>query len=238
MSRRELPLPNPSHIAIRCQARARQVRARAGYLREEKGDYLGAKLAEADAAKLERQAETALDPSSYTTRIPRRENGGELVIVSQEVSAAAPDIVDTVRARGDMLTADASLQRLDLLAEVGALTLGVDAAESIQAQNSLERMLAHQVAAAHRMALEFMAEGREELAAYRNSGANYPHRSVEACRMANTGSRLMDTAQRGLLVLDRLRNGGAQPVTQHVNVADGGKAVVAGMLRQERKAEG
>lgn len=128
-----------------------------------------------------------------------------------------------------MLAADASLQRLDLAGEAGVLTLGVDAAESIQAQNGLERMLAHQMAAAHSMAMHFVAASREELAAYSVSGHAYPHRSIEAARMATTGARLMDAFPHALLAVDRLRNGGRQVMTvQHVNVTDGRQAVVAG----------
>jgi hypothetical protein len=53
--------------------------------------------------------------------------------------------------------------------------------------------------------------------------------SIEAARMAGAAARMMDTFQRGLLTLDRLRNGGRQVVTvQHVNVGDSGQAVVAG----------
>ena len=46
--------------------------------------------------------------------------------------------------------------------------------------------------------------------------ASRMHRSIEAARMANTAARLMDAYQRGLLTLDRMRNGGRQVVTvQH-----------------------
>jgi hypothetical protein len=42
---------------------------------------------------------------------------------------------------------------------------------------------------------------------------------------------MMETYQRALLTLDRLRNGGKQTVVvQHVAVANGGQAVVAGTM--------
>jgi hypothetical protein len=50
--------------------------------------------------------------------------------------------------------------------------------------------------------------------------------------MACAAARLMDSYQRGLLTLDRLRNGGRQVVTvQHVKVEGGGQAIVAGEVR-------
>ncbi len=235
---RKTPLPCPSHDAINQQARARQLRVRAAYLRDEGGDRIGAILDDAKADELDAAAEVALDPLSHSTRIARQERGGEMVIATREVLDEVPGIVDTVRMRGDMLAADASLQRLDLAGDAGVLTLGVDAAESIQAQNSLERMLAHQMAAAHRMAMDMIGDAREEMRDYQNSGHAYPHRSIEAARMANTAARLMETYQRALLTLDRLRNGGRQVMTvQHVSVGNGGQAVVAGTVQPTRRKE-
>jgi hypothetical protein len=129
--------------------------------------------------------------------------------------------------------------RFDLACEAGVRDLATEAAESIQARNSIEFMLAHQVAAAHKMAMHFIASAQEDLSAYIHSGHKFPHRSIEAARMAATAARLMETCQRGALALDRLKNGGQQTVTvQHVNVTDGGQAVVAGTIRQRsRKAK-
>jgi hypothetical protein len=54
---------------------------------------------------------------------------------------------------------------------------------------------------------------------------------AEATRSATAAARLMDSVTRGALALDRLRNGGRQFVTvQHVNIAGGGQAVVAGSV--------
>ena len=47
----------------------------------------------------------------------------------------------------------------------------------------------------------------------------------------NASARMMDTYQRALLTLERVRNGGKQTVVvQHVTVAGGGQAVVAGQV--------
>ena len=76
--------------------------------------------------------------------------------------AMAP-FVDTVRERPDMLAIDASRQRMELADKADVLTLGIDAAATIKAENSLEKMLAHQMAAAHTAAMEMQAEARELL---------------------------------------------------------------------------
>jgi hypothetical protein len=139
------------------------------------------------------------------------------------------------------LSDKAKAHRFDLICDAGVRDLATDAAESIQAQNSIEFMLAHQVAAAHNMAMHFIASAQEDLLAYHNSGHQFPHRSIEAARMAATAARLMETSQRGALTLDRLRDGGQQTMTiQHVNVTEGGQAVVAGAIQNKgrRKRRG
>ena len=124
----------------------------------------------------------------------------------------------------------ASVARLDLVADAGALSVGVDAADTIQASNSLEKMLAHQMGVAHTMAMKFAADAQDELFGYKNFGQRHPHRSIEAARMANVAARLMETYQRAALTLLRMRNGGRQVVTvQHVSIS-GGQAIVAGAV--------
>ncbi len=60
--------------------------------------------------------------------------------------------------------------------------------------------------------------------------------SIEAARLLNASSRTMDTYQHALLTLERMRNGGKQTVVvQHVTVADGGQAVVAGQVKAGAK---
>jgi hypothetical protein len=51
---------------------------------------------------------------------------------------------------------------------------------------------------------------------------------VEQARMANAAARMMQVCQEALLTIQRMRVGGRQTVlVQHVQVSDGGKAVVA-----------
>jgi hypothetical protein len=142
---------------------------------------------------------------------------------------AAPD---------ESLAYKAKKQRFDFISGAGVHDLGIDLAESVQAGNSAKHLLTHQLAVPHKMAMQFMANARQELSAYINSGHKFPHRRIEAARMAATSARLIDIFQRGLLTLDRLRNGGRQKGTvQHVNVNDSGQAVVAQRLSKPRQAQ-
>ena len=56
----------------------------------------------------------------------------------------------------------------------------------------------------------------------------------------NASARMMDTYQHGLLTIAKVRSGGKQTVVvQHVNVGDGGQAMVAGQMkvREKRRRE-
>jgi hypothetical protein len=126
-------------------------------------------------------------------------------------------------ANGDAVAEEASIRRTDLLfqASLKAVALGVDAADSIKAENSLEKMLAHQLAFAHEASMRIMGEAMTNIRPY-----NRPD-SVELTRLTNAAARLMSVYQDGLLTLQRLRSGGNQTVTvQHVHVNEGGQAVI------------
>ena len=112
--------------------------------------------------------------------------------------------------------------------------------KSIDAGNSLEKMLAHQLAAAHRSAMKMSAEINRRvdyLSTVR--GEEQERANIQATRLAGATARVMSTFQQGLLTLQRLRTGGQQVVTvQHVQVNEGGQAVVAGTVgRGSRKRE-
>jgi hypothetical protein len=196
------------------------------------GDRIGAwfDLAEADA--LERDALDVLDPLTHTTAPVQIGRGGEL----GTGAAMVQPYVDTVRAHPDWLAHDASRERMDLASEAGALTMGLDAAETIQASNSLEKMLAHQLAAAHSMAMQLQVEARELIRTYKRTGYVHQSLSIEAGRMFNAAARMMDTYQHGMLTIAKVRSGGQQTVVvQHIAVGDGGQAMVAGQVKVRRK---
>lgn len=131
---------------------------------------------------------------------------------------------DTLAQGATRVAEDASVRRTDLLMQSAfdCVALGVDAAESIEAGNSLEKMLAHQMAAAHEASMRHL---NASLALQER--ARTPADNVEACRLANVAARLMSAYQGGMLTLQRIRSGGNQTVTvQHVSIAPGGQAVI------------
>jgi hypothetical protein len=228
--------PRPSAAeAVRQKTRARRKRATASIMRDEWGDHTGARFELLEAAEMDARADAALDPLSHTSVAPHQGRGGEMVVETQANRRDRPWIIDTVKDRPDMLAADASVARLDLAAAANTLTMAVDAAESIQAANSLERMLAHQLATAHHLAMTLAARAGDFAGGIKSWD---PHirqqlQSIEAARMAAASARMMETFQRGMLTLERFRNGGKQTVVvQHVAVGDGGQAVVAGTVTQ------
>ena len=172
--------------------------------------------------------------------IPAQGTGGELELLPSDANEL-PGLIDTA-AEPDLVTARASLERLNLAAEAGCLETAADAAESISAKNSLERMLAHQMAAAHKLAMTFtqraLIHAHSSEYAHLSIDARTTH-SIEAARMAGAASRMMSAFNDGLRTLERLRNGGRQVVVvQHVNVNDGGQALVTGTVEAKAKGGG
>jgi hypothetical protein len=136
---------------------------------------------------------------------------------------ALPQLVDEPRTHmretlqdPTSLNVAASLERLDLANDAGVFAAATDAAESMQAGNSLERMLAHQMALAHKLVMKIGAQAANQ------------QNTLEQARLVNSCTRLIRTYQSGMLAFQRIRGGGRQIVTvQHVTVTDGGQAVVA-----------
>ena len=104
---------------------------------------------------------------------------------------------------------EASAHRLELLDRMGSdcVALALDTAES---DASREKMLNHQLAVTHKVILDIAGK------------LVFEPDSVGLARSANVMARLMDTYQRGLLVLQRLRTGGEQTiVVRNVTVGEG-----------------
>jgi hypothetical protein len=190
-------------------------------------------VAQADA--MEAAALEVLDPMAHVTGPVTIGRGGEVALADHNSS---PGIIDTVREKQDMVTAKASHARLALTGD--GLLMALDAADSIKARNSLERMKAHQLAALHRLGMKFAAKSETLLAQVDLgiSGIRPAHEtqaaSVEAARCAAAAVRAFGGYDDGWLALDRVRRGGKQTVTvvhQNVAVGPGGQAVVAGNVR-------
>jgi hypothetical protein len=205
--------------ALRKQAVAAKKRAQALVLDDPGGGWWERQEAQA----LDQEAQAVLHPPGP---LPLVRGGGEAICPHDE-SRDIPWLVDTLQTP-DVVAAEASLERLRLLADVGCVELACDTAESVRPHNSLERMLTHQLAAAHVAALKFLAKSTTRLGA---PTVSLHSDCMETCRLANTAARLMATFQEGVQTLAKLRTGGKQVViVQHVYVTDGGQAVVAGDL--------
>jgi hypothetical protein len=114
--------------------------------------------------------------------------GGELIDIENRWDV--PGVVDTV-ADPDYVTASASRERLELASEAGSLDLALDAADTIQGQDSFEKMLVHEMAVLHRGMMRAAARMNEEL--YAAMGRDEGRReaaNVRACRLAGAISRL------------------------------------------------
>jgi hypothetical protein len=121
-----------------------------------------------------------------------------------------------------VIAVDASEARAHAATKAGVLSPALDAAASVGASNSLEKMIAHHVAAAHYAAMEIF--GR-----LADGGVRLP--PVELARLSNAAARLCEVAQAGCITLQRLKTGNTQTVVvQHVTVGHGGQAVVAGQV--------
>lgn len=172
-----------------------------------------------EARAADQQADELLTPSEPT----RKGTGGEVRLTHDE-AFEHPGLAETLD-DPDGVNIEASHKRLELLADAGAMSLGADAAQTFGARNSIEKMLAHQVAALHATALHFIARAQDELHPLRPRGA-----TAEAARLANVAARLMEGSQRAALTIGRMRSGGKQTVVvQHVHV-EGGNVAVAGTV--------
>jgi hypothetical protein len=187
-----------------------------------------------DAAELEAKAETDLSRWSYTTTEQQIGNGGELVPITEAHTDA---IAHHVREPADMLAHSASTQRMDLAGEADVLALSLDTANSIKAQDSVEKMLASQAAAAHKLTMRLLAKADHHLSKADSSSPHYQAHSAEAARLTHAAGKLMGAFNDAVLTVQRRRSGGKQVVQvihQQVAVGPGGKAIVAGTVKGRR----
>jgi hypothetical protein len=202
-----------------------------------KSDPLGAQFMRDDAAILEAQADKDLLCSTYTTGSTEAGNGGELVPLED-----TDDIARHVAQPPETLAHAASAQRLELAAGADVLSLSLDAATALDARDSIERMIAQQAAAAHKLAMRLMTKADQQLSQVdvSNPARDQAH-GVEAARLAHAAGKLMGAFNDAVLTVQRRRSGGRQVVQvihQQVAVGAGGKAIVAGSLKGPGKTGG
>jgi hypothetical protein len=91
------------------------------------------------------------------------------------------------------ITAEASKARLDLAFDAGVLETGLDAAETIEARNSLEKMMAHQMAAIHSSTMKLSAQLNrciERMEAGRHHDEARERANVQGTRLASAIARM------------------------------------------------
>jgi len=204
-------IPTQGELAIRARQRAARAAAR-------KPESLNEAVSnQMDQALAKREARSLLQPPGGLVRAC-----GEAIQGDFRLS----HLVDTLQ-NPNMVSVIASEHRIDLVAGVGSRVAesAVDAAESAQARNSLEKMLCHQMAAMHRAAMKLVARGLD-----------LESQPVEMARLSNAAARMMQVYQEAFLTLQKVRTGGKQTVVvQHVQVSQGGRAVIAGSVKSDNE---
>lgn len=113
----------------------------------------------------------------------------------------------------DFLDVEVTIQRTQLADRAGVLEMAIEASESVRAKNSIQRMQAHQLALAHKYAMDLMADASKQ------------RDPIIKVKLINCSARLMDAYSKGALALQRLQQGVNQIVqVQHVQV--NGQAVI------------
>ena len=177
------------------------------------------------AERARAEAEDLLEPTGHLVKgaseaVLWDPDPDEKIAATDNAELAHNRLVDTLE-HPNSISVRASEQRMEAAAEAGILEAAADAAVSAQAGNSLEKMLCHQMAAAHHMAMKLLT---------RAADTRLP--PVETARLMNAGARLMQVFQEGMLTLKKSRTGGQQKiVVQHVQVSAGGQAVIAGQVK-------
>jgi hypothetical protein len=130
--------------------------------------------------------------------------GGELIPADEVLGAIA--LRDTLE-RPDAVAADASRARLELAHRAGVLETALDAADTMEASNSFEKMLTHQLGLMHHLTMKMGAQAIRHVE--RLGQANLTHAeaqriSTEAARLGNATARMTVTYQQGMTTLQRL----------------------------------
>lgn len=135
---------------------------------------------------------------------PGYTSGAARVYRTLSIRDTLGDSLDNTR-----IAEDASLLRLELMGQhaLDVAPMALDAANSIQAENSLEKMLAHQLATSHELAMRLSARALE---------CKMGEKSRECARYAAAAAKHMAAYQGGLVALARVR--AVRPAVPSLNV--------------------
>jgi hypothetical protein len=158
--------------------------------------------------------EAAMTVHEYGNRLAE-----QAVIVNGEVASQKGYLKDTL-ADPDLAAIESSEARGRLLHQANVVALGVDISKTVGASNTAEKLIAHQIAVAHQVAMQQAAWATSE---------RDPKMEI---RRIHASARMMSAAQEGILTLQKLKATGPQSVTvQHVHVEAGGQAVVGNVQK-------
>jgi hypothetical protein len=155
------------------------------------------------AKKVWEDAQTELAAARHPSEPLKTGLGGEII----PPTCLGMSGLESALKTPDLLNAEATIERANLADKANVLDSAIEVAESVSAKNSIEQMLCHQMAAAHRHSMRLLGESEAE---------KDPQWSIKKAALA---ARLMDAYARGALTLQRLRSGPSQNiVVQQVQV--------------------
>jgi len=147
-------------------------------------DEPAAAVARARADELDAEADTILNPGMDMNLPARPKRNGTM----EGATLVRPRITDTLAGMPGRLAVDAARQRLSITSRLGVGVLAEDMAQTIQATNSLERMLADQLAAAHAAAMRMLAQADTMRRRYEQCEFSRPTLNIEANRLTNAAA--------------------------------------------------
>ena len=163
-----------------------------------------------EARLLQEQSEALIKPSQ-----PLSKGLGDEIIPPAQLGY--PGLENALK-EPDLLDCDATIKRTQLADDAGVFEMAIETAESTKAKGSVQKMLSHQLAAAHHHAMRLLGE------------ADKQKDLMIKAKLMNTSTRLMEAFCKGALTLQKLQAGANQIVTvQHVSV--NGQAII-GMGRR------
>ncbi len=114
----------------------------------------------------------------------------------------------------NLLDVDVTIKRTQLADDAGVFEMAIEAAQSVKAKGSVQKMLSHQLAGAHHHAMRLLGE------------ADKQRDPMIKAKLMNTSTRLMEAFCKGAQTLQKLQMGASQIVTvQHVQI-NGGQAII------------
>jgi hypothetical protein len=159
-----------------------------------------------------------------------RDNGErqvrDVTVVNGEALPKQSGYLRDTLADPGLVAIESSHTRGRLLHANDVVALGIDVSNSAGAANTHEKLVAHEIALAHKVAME------------QANRAQHERDPLIELKRLQISARFMAAAQEGILTLQKLKTSGPQSVTvQHVHIASGGQAVV-GNVQSGTKGSG